>query len=248
MQQKIDELKKEYQNKGIKTKDFDALAKHANDDLSLLRRFLERRLYKEPIEYIIQSKLFWKRDFFVDRRVYIPTIETEELVQLVLDEMNDESVVLDVGTGCGNIAITIKKERPNNKVYGSDFHSSALEVASINKNIHGVDVEFIESYYVDDLNITEPTHIVADLPYGDWSEEYILDSFKNVEEIKHMPLTATFHPEGIGNAYLGLIESVRQKQWKSVLYLETGLMPEIIVTSFIPKGIKYQYIKKKGIL
>lgn len=242
--QTIEQVKKKYLRKNLNESDLNILADFSGGDIALFNRLAHRRLFKEPIEYLVNHKEFFGRTFYVDRRVYIPTNETEKLVRFVLNEMDDNSIVLDVGTGSGSIAITIKKECPQNKVYACDFHPGALEVAIINKQKHNVDIEFIESYYVDDLNIPEPTHIIADLPYGNWDENFILDSFKNIEEIKHMPLTATFHPDGIGSAYRELIDSIRTKKWKSLLYIESGLLPENLIKEFIPQGVKYQYIKE----
>jgi HemK-like putative methylase len=239
----VEQVKEKYLRKNLRESDLSILADFSGKDVALFNRLAHRRFFKEPIEYLINRKLFFGRVFYVDRRVYIPTNETEKLVRFVLDEIDDKSVILDVGTGSGSIAITIKTERPQNTIYACDFHPSALEVANLNKQKHNVDIEFIESYYVDDLNIPEPTHIIADLPYGNWDENYILDSFKNIEEIKHMPLTATFHPDGIGSAYKELIDSIKAKKWKSLLYIESGLLPENLIATFIPQGIKYQYIK-----
>ncbi len=242
----FEKVQEEYLKKNLKESDLNILKGFSKGDVALFRRLALRRLFKEPIEYLTNCKVFFGREFYVDRRVYIPTNETEFLVKFLLADIdkNEKAIVLDVGTGSGSIAITIKIERPKCLVYGSDFHPSALEVANINKKRHRAKINFIESYYVDDLNIEEPTHIIADLPYGNGDDKYILDSFKNIDEIRHMPQTATFHPEGIGNAYRECVESVLNKGWRSFLYFETGLLPEEIVADFIPHGIKYQYIKK----
>ena len=79
--------------------------------------------------------------------------------------------ILDVGTGAGNIAITVKSERPSYTVHGCDINAAALKVARSNAKKHHCSVMFFESNYVDDIYI-EPTHIIANLPWGD--DSYVL--------------------------------------------------------------------------
>ena len=207
---------------------------------SKYKLYAQRRLFHEPLAYIKGSVDFFGRNFIVDNRVYVPTKETEQLVKLVLKDLNDKSVLLDVGTGCGSLAITIKKEKSSLKVFASDLNPHSLDVAKLNAKKNNVDIQFFESLYIDDLEISEPTHIIADLPWGD--ENSILGS-NSLEESKHMPSQAFFHPLGKFESYKELIDSILKKGWKSKLFFESGLISKEEISAIIPKNLEWEYIK-----
>ncbi|MFC1752570.1 methyltransferase [Thermoproteota archaeon] len=199
----------------------------------------QRRKFGEPEAYIRRYVDFFNRIFYVDRRVYIPNHETENMVSLLLEDLSEDSAVLDIGTGSGSIAITVKKEMPLIKVYGSDIDPSTLDVARFNAELHNADIRFFESCYADDIPI-EPTHIISDMPWGD--ERYVLGS-NNLEEMKHLPPISVFHPQGPLTAYKELIQSIQTKEWKPKLFFESGLVEKIEVENIIPKGMEWDYIQ-----
>ena len=85
-------------------------------------------------------------------------------------------VILDVGTGSGCIAITIKKELPEAKVYACDISEKALQIAQKNATKHGVTIPFIISHLLEKVNSRElplPTLVVANLPYVDPNWEWL---------------------------------------------------------------------------
>ncbi len=114
------------------------------------RDILNRLLNNEPIQYIDNQAFFFGESFFVDSSVLIPRPETEELVQLILDD-NPEShlTVLDIGTGSGIIPISLAKRRPNWEVFACDVSNEALVVARRNSR------ELIKSeavaFYMEDI-------------------------------------------------------------------------------------------------
>ncbi|TXJ37293.1 peptide chain release factor N(5)-glutamine methyltransferase [Brachyspira pilosicoli] len=89
----------------------DGLKELTQKETSNIEELINRRLNYEPIPYIINKKEFYGFNFYVDNNVLIPRPETEELIDLVLDYTNDKDNVsiYDVGSGSGNIAITLKK-------------------------------------------------------------------------------------------------------------------------------------------
>ncbi len=110
---------------------------------------IERLINHEPLQHILGYETFCGYRFEVSDKVLIPRPETEELVANVLgeiDEMfNDTNLTLiDVGTGSGAIAISLKKEEPNLTVYASDISSDALEVAKRNAKNNDADVTFMQ--------------------------------------------------------------------------------------------------------
>jgi len=232
--------------KSLSKAEISKIWKIADGDEKRFKRYLERRLHHEPIAYIRGSSTFFGLEFKVDRRAYAPNAETEKMIRLLLDDVKDGSIVLDVGTGCGSIAITIAKENPRVKVYGSDINPGALELARQNAESHCVSVDFHESNYVDCLDIEEPTHIIADLPYGitglpHGNQEFLLTT-NNVSELMHMPPNACFHPNGIVESYRNLIRSIIAKGWWPKLYFETGKVGKEDVARIIPKSICWDYL------
>lgn len=239
----LDSLVREFISKGLCKRDIDKLLYISGQDERKFRRYAQRRLFKEPLAYISGKIDFLGREFNVDRRVYIPNRETEIMVNGVIEMMSNDSTVLDVGTGSGCIAVTIAEEFPNASVYACDIDPGVLDVARENARIHRADVELYESYYVDDLEINQPDFVISDMPYG--SEEYALASI-NIEEFRHMPPQACFHPLGILGAYKELIESIQQKGWKTQLFFESGNVSKEDVEEIIPSGKPWKYNGSNG--
>jgi release factor glutamine methyltransferase len=228
----------EFRKKGISEQDEKVLLELSENNLSKYKRYAQRRLFNEPLSFIKGSVEFFGRDFLVDNRVYIPIKQTEQLVKIVLEDMQDDSVLLDVGTGSGVLAITIKKEKPNIKVYASDLSPNSLNVAKMNAQKHSAEVEFFESLYLDDITMPAPTHIIADLPWGD--EVF---GAHTLEESKHMPGLAFIHPLGRTKSYEELFSSIMKKGWRPKLFFESGIITEEEISSIIPKGLQWKFLK-----
>ena len=101
-----------------------------------------------PIQYILNQAHFFGLIFTVNEHVLIPRPETEELVSWTLEDVKfhqkDDLKILDIGTGSGCIAITLKKKAPKLQVSAMDISVQALEVAMNNALINKVDVNFIK--------------------------------------------------------------------------------------------------------
>ena len=102
---------------------------------------MARREGREPVAYILGRKPFRFLELHVDSRVLIPRPDTEVLVEAALD-LPRGSRVVDVGTGSGAVALSLKHERPDLHVTGSDIDEGALTVARDNARRLGLDVEF----------------------------------------------------------------------------------------------------------
>jgi release factor glutamine methyltransferase len=107
---------------------------------------LEMRKRGMPLAYIIGTKEFWSLDFKVGRGVLIPRPETEGLVKKILDlYYGNEELIIDMGTGCGNIALSAAKELPETRVVGLDISEKAVSYAKKNSRYHHLDnVRFIQ--------------------------------------------------------------------------------------------------------
>lgn len=119
-----------------------ALTQNEQDDVLSL---LAKRASGYPIAYITKGKEFYGRSFFVDERVLIPRPETELLIERVLAGQSSPSPrILDIGTGSGCIAVTLKKELPDSVVVATDLFPDALAVARRNAKQHDAEVTFFQ--------------------------------------------------------------------------------------------------------
>jgi release factor glutamine methyltransferase len=105
-------------------------------DCGHFRQLLDRRISGEPVAYILGRKEFRGLDFTVTPDVLIPRPDTETLIDAVIQERNTEwdaeGTVLDLCTGSGAIAISLKNEMPELDVWAADISEKALEVAKAN--------------------------------------------------------------------------------------------------------------------
>ncbi len=123
------------------------------EEISGYRSVIRRRSLREPLQYITGLQEFWSLEFMVNSEVLIPRPETELLVEQALARMkgpqvsrNGDSKVLDLGTGCGAVAISVAKELEEVDLWATDISAGALEVARLNSERHGVSerIEFIQ--------------------------------------------------------------------------------------------------------
>jgi release factor glutamine methyltransferase len=135
---------------------------------NLFWSLIKRRIDHEPTAYIREHREFFGLDFFVDPRVMIPRPESELLVEETWQLARNQSLttLVDVGTGCGAIAISLALHLPQVKIYATDISAPALEVAAINCQKH----EVADRICLLQGNILEPLPqlvelIVANLPY-----------------------------------------------------------------------------------
>ncbi len=124
-----------------------------------LMDILERLLTHEPIQYILGNAWFYGNKFSVTPDVLIPRSETEELVELVIEKIKENYKnetanlqLIDIGTGSGCIAISLKLAFPHWQVFGLDKSKNALTIAKQNAKSLNADVQFIED---DILNIQQ---------------------------------------------------------------------------------------------
>lgn len=143
---------------------------------------VEKQLYQDlesimkdyPPQYVIGSVLFYESRFKVTEDTLIPRPETEELVALCLQKNSTSSLkVLDIGTGTGAIAISLKKARPQWQVSATDVSPQALAIAKENAENLSTEVIFYEGDLFQpvekelfDIIISNPPYISVD----EWEE------------------------------------------------------------------------------
>lgn len=109
-------------------------------------KYIEKRSTHYPLQYIMKRSFFMDFEFFVDEGVLIPRQDTEILIETILEKETDVSQdVLDVCTGSGCIALSLKKYLPKSNITAVDISKTALDIANINKERLDVNVTFLES-------------------------------------------------------------------------------------------------------
>jgi release factor glutamine methyltransferase len=156
-----------------------------------------KRLQKhEPIQYIIGETEFYGLPFQVNPSVLIPRPETEELVDIIINDFKEKSVrILDIGTGSGCIAIALKKHLPKATVVALDVSQKAIETAHVNALNNGVEVEFINMDVFSDEVLTLGTFdvIVSNPPYITEGEKTKMRS-NVLDHEPHIALFVTSNP------------------------------------------------------
>ncbi len=140
-----------------------------NINIDYFNKLIQKRLNREPVSKIINRKYFWKNEFFVNSNVLDPRPESELIIEEVLNNIKNKNKkfnILDIGTGCGSLAISLAKELQNSKITAIDISKKAIEVAEKNLKIHAVEKQInllhtgLENIYEKyDIIISNPPYI-----------------------------------------------------------------------------------------
>lgn len=130
-------------------------------------KLISARASREPLQYLLSRQSFYGREFYVDRRALIPRPETELLCEQALIALKGafRASVLDMCTGSGAIAVTLKSERRDLIVSASDISADALRVAKRNAETHCADIAFFEGDLFEPLSDMRFDAIVCNPPY-----------------------------------------------------------------------------------
>src|ERR1035438_5314404 len=102
-------------------------------DLRKLERRLAQRKRHEPLAYIRGKTEFYGREFGINHKVLEPRPESETIIDICKQlSLPKNTTIVDIGTGSGALAITVKLELPQTNVIATDFDPSCLRVASKN--------------------------------------------------------------------------------------------------------------------
>ena len=185
--------------------------------------WIARRIAREPAAYIVGVREFWGLDFAVTPAVLIPRPETEFIVEEALELLTSFSLdapkVADVGTGCGNIAVSLTHEVGGARLIATDVSREALAIASGNAKRYGVDdrIEFVQTSYLDGIEDVFDL-ITANPPYVKDTDKPALAA-----DVRHEPDVALFGgPSGLRDVEAVLdaaIERLRPSGW---LVMEFG--------------------------
>ena len=162
-------------------------------EITSVSALINRRIAGEPIAYIVGHREFYGLSFEVTPDVLIPRPETELLVELALQHLPADGNVLDMGTGSGAIAIAIAHTRPDAKVSALDYSETALAVAGRNAELHGTQIDFLQSDWYTALEYQQFDVIVSNPPYIASGDRHLRQG-----DLRFEPMDAlTDHSDGL---------------------------------------------------
>ena len=195
-----------------------------------------------PLQYITNNQEFMKLNFYVNDDVLIPQPDTEILVEEVIKICKTKYkegpiMVLDLCTGSGAIAISIKKYVDNVEITATDISNNALKVAIKNANLNNVDIKFITSNMFEKIN-DKYDIIVSNPPYIE--KEILRTLSKNVQYEPTLALDGgtdglSFYREISKNSYKYLKKD-------GYLALEIGYNQKNSVIDILEKENRYKNI------
>lgn len=200
----------EQMSKENEEKYFSLIEKHIKEDM--------------PLSHLVGFEYFYDRKFKVTKDVLSPRMETEELIYKVIEYVKatnkNNLKILDLCTGSGIIAITLKKEleQVSVDVVASDISEEAIEVAKENAQYHDTDVRFIQSDIFNNID-DKFDIIVSNPPYIDRKDEVTMQD--NV--LKYDPHLALFAEEEGMFFYRKIIEQAKDYlKENGVMFFEIG--------------------------
>ena len=162
----------------------------------LIERMSEELQTGKPLQYVLGYAWFIDRKFIVNGHVLIPRPETEELVQWIIDDHQENQnapSILDIGTGSGCIPISLKLALKAASVTSCDISKGALETASLNAEALSAKIELKEMNFLDKKAQTNlPTYniIVSNPPYIPLKDKATM----HINVLNYEPTNALFVP------------------------------------------------------
>jgi len=202
------------------------LISHNTDRLSFVSCFkfiffVIKRLLHHPIAYITHQKEFFGYTFFVNKHTLIPRPETECIIEDIINTHTPADTIIDIGTGSGAIAISLKKQIQTATVFATDISQRALCVAKKNARTLDTSIDFIKSDLLIDKKIIEVIKsqnnliITANLPY------LTLQEATTEPSIKKEPLLALVADNNGLALYKKLLEQLHKlRKTNYTIYME----------------------------
>lgn len=167
----------------------------SESEILLMLESIKKLSQHIPLQHILGKTEFCNLTFQISDKVLIPRMETEELVYLILQRENRSNLrVIDLGTGSGCIAISLKKHLPfPSHVVAADLSSEALDIARTNARLLDAEIIFLETDILSDSFVLQETFdlIVSNPPYVCDSEKKLM-----LPQVKdHEPSCALFVPD-----------------------------------------------------
>ncbi len=196
-------------------------------------KLVEKRCTHYPLQYLLGYVEFYNSLLKVTPDVLIPRPETELLVDIILKENSQNELnVLDIGTGSGAIAISLKKARPLWQITATDISEPALNIARMNANENNCLITFVNSdifSHVEgkfDLIISNPPYISAQ------------DYQALAPELFYEPANALLVPENGLYFYKKILNNAKSYlNSPAMIYFEIGADQSSEITNFAQKNL-----------
>ncbi len=207
------------------------------ETLKQLDTQIERRAGHEPLAYIRGKSEFYGREFIVTPATLQPRPETETMLALLKQilereqRQEEETLLVDVGTGSGCVAVTAKLEWPNAAVHATEINENALEIARQNAHKLGAAVEFHQGNLLEPLltphsPLLSPSLVIlANLPY-------VPDSHTINPAAMQEPRLAIFGGEDGLDLYRELFKQLQA--WEQKTKPTENSRPQYILTESLP--------------
>lgn len=154
----------------------------SSEEIDEINQIVARLKLHEPIQYILGETEFYGLPFYAVPGVLIPRPETEELVQWIIQETQlSKPTILDIGTGSGCIAVSLRKNISDSTVIACDISSVCLDTTRRNAELNNTDVSILEYNILTNSPETEFPDldvIVSNPPYVRETEKSLMQ--KNV--------------------------------------------------------------------
>ena len=202
---------------------------------------LQRLLQDYPPQYLLGYSDFYGRSFKVTEDTLIPRPETEELVALCLKEnANEPMTVVDVGTGTGAIALSLKLDRPLWEVLAVDLSEEALAVARHNGRLLNAEVGFVHGNGLGPVQHRTIDVLISNPPYISQEEWGVMDVSVRTYE-PHLALLAEDNGMAV---YRQLIEEAKGcLAPNGKIYFEIGFQQGAAVKRIIEEAFPEKRIR-----
>ena len=192
-------------------------------NLNKLKSWINRRVKREPLQYITGVTEFYGLKFKTTPQALIPRPETERLVEIALNSIgkNFDSKLLEIGSGSGCISIAISNEIPSLNILSLDISRDALALAETNAELNNCkNIKFLEMDFLNETPKGKFDFLISNPPYIPVKEiQQIMPEVKNYEP----KMALTDNNDGL-TFYHRIAKKVRTLiKPKGIILLEVGL-------------------------
>ena len=223
---------------GVKSSPSEFEDKINDVSLNKLKNWINRRVKREPLQYITGITEFYGLKFKTSPQALIPRPETERLVEIALNSIGNssDSKLLEIGSGSGCISIAISNEIPTLNILSLDISRDALALAETNAELNNCkNIKFLEMDFLNEMTEGKFDFLISNPPYIPLKEiEQIMPEVKDYEPM----MALTDNNDGL-TFYRRIAKKARTIiKPKGIILLEVGLgdHPQKVLSLFKQAG------------